>query len=214
MGFATSSSQPIPYYSVTSPLGFTPTQAQPVTVATQHTSQAQPIAPSAGSVGHTGLPGQATILPHAFNAIMLQDTTHGAWNMDTCDFLTRRVLLRCDSTEDLYPVTAPSPISHDFLVSQHMWHQRLGHPRDEMLHRLVSSNFISYNNEKPPVLCHACQLGKHVRLLFASSSAVISSCFDIIHSDVWTSPSSSLSALEALVTPWICARMDDAKVAE
>nr|GEX07090.1 hypothetical protein [Tanacetum cinerariifolium] len=109
------------------------------------------------------------------------------------DFLTRRVLLRCDSTEDLYPVTTPSSIPHAFLISQHTWHQRLGHPGGEVLRRLVSSNFISYNKEKPPVLCHACQLGKKVRLPFVSLRTVISSCFDIIHSDVWTSPISSLS---------------------
>ncbi|GJY19940.1 ribonuclease H-like domain-containing protein [Tanacetum coccineum] len=71
------------------------------------------------------------------------------------DFLMRRVLLRCDSTGDLYPVTSPYPIPHAFLVSQHTWHQRLGHPGGEVLRHLVSSNFISYNNEKPPVLCHA-----------------------------------------------------------
>ncbi|GJY83301.1 ribonuclease H-like domain-containing protein [Tanacetum coccineum] len=35
------------------------------------------------------------------------------------DFLTRRVLLRCDSTGDLYPVTSLSPIPHANLVSQH-----------------------------------------------------------------------------------------------
>nr|GEU40046.1 ribonuclease H-like domain-containing protein [Tanacetum cinerariifolium] len=33
------------------------------------------------------------------------------------DFLTCRVLLRCDSTSDLYPVTAPSSIPHAFLTS-------------------------------------------------------------------------------------------------
>nr|GEV55597.1 hypothetical protein [Tanacetum cinerariifolium] len=81
-------------------------------------------------------------------------------------FTTRRVLLRCDSTGDLYPVTAPSPIPHAYLVSQHTWHQRLGQPRSEVLRRLVSSNFIFCNKEKPFVLCHACQLGKHVRLSF------------------------------------------------
>ncbi|GKE22093.1 hypothetical protein Tco_1433605 [Tanacetum coccineum] len=78
------------------------------------------------------------------------------------DFMTRRVLLRSDSTRDLYPVTAPSSIPHAFL-------------------------------EKPPVLCHACQLGKHVRLPFVSSNIVVTACFDIIHSDVWTSPIPSLS---------------------
>ncbi|GJZ83166.1 ribonuclease H-like domain-containing protein, partial [Tanacetum coccineum] len=74
------------------------------------------------------------------------------------DFMTRLVLLRCDSTGDLYPITAPSPILHVFLVSQHTWHQRLGHPGSDVLRRLVSNNVISCNKEKPPVLCHACQL--------------------------------------------------------
>ncbi|GKC66917.1 ribonuclease H-like domain-containing protein [Tanacetum coccineum] len=101
--------------------------------------------------------------------------------------MTRRVLLRCDSTRD------PSPIPHAFLVSQHTWHQCLGHPKGDVLCRLVSSNFISYNKEKPPFLCHACELGKHMRLLFVSSSTMISSCFDIIYLDVWTSPIPSLS---------------------
>ncbi|GJW27417.1 ribonuclease H-like domain-containing protein [Tanacetum coccineum] len=77
------------------------------------------------------------------------------------DFMTGRVLLRCDSTGDLYPVTTPSPIPQAFLVSQHTWHQRLGHPGSEVLRRLVSSNFIPCNKEKPLILCHAYQLGKH-----------------------------------------------------
>nr|GEY31006.1 ribonuclease H-like domain-containing protein [Tanacetum cinerariifolium] len=70
------------------------------------------------------------------------------------DFTTRRVLLRCDS--DLYPLPALSTIPHAFLVSRHMWHQCLGYPGSEELHRLVSSNFISCNKEKPLVFCHAC----------------------------------------------------------
>ncbi|GJU27522.1 ribonuclease H-like domain-containing protein [Tanacetum coccineum] len=122
-----------------------------------------------------------------------------AFGFSVKDFLTRRVLLRCDSTRDLYPVTAPSSIPHAFFVSQHTWHQRFGHPGGEMLRRLVSSNFISCNEEKPSVLCHACQLGKHVRLPFVSSSTVISSCFDIIHSDVWTLPIPSLSGFKYYV---------------
>ncbi|GJX45353.1 ribonuclease H-like domain-containing protein [Tanacetum coccineum] len=114
------------------------------------------------------------------------------------DFLTHRVLLRCDSTGDLYLVTASSLIPHAFIVSQNTWHQRLGHPGSKVLHRLVSQNFISCNKEKPPTLYHASQLGKHVRLLFASSDTLVTSCFDIVHSDVWTSPISSLSVMFAL----------------
>ncbi|GJZ54555.1 ribonuclease H-like domain-containing protein [Tanacetum coccineum] len=104
------------------------------------------------------------------------------------DFLTRRVLLQCDSMGDLYPVTTPSPIPHAFLTSQHTWHQRLGHPGSEVLRRLISRNFISCNKEKHHVLCHACQLGKYARLPFVSSNTPVTSCFETVHSDVWTSP--------------------------
>ncbi|GKA59316.1 ribonuclease H-like domain-containing protein [Tanacetum coccineum] len=115
------------------------------------------------------------------------------------DFITRRVLLRCDSTGELYPVMKPSTIPHAFLTSQYTWHQRLGHPGSEVLRRLVSSDSISCNKEKLPVLCHACQLGKHVKLPFVSSSSSVTSCFDIVHSDLWTSPIPSLSGFQYYV---------------
>ncbi|GKC17412.1 hypothetical protein Tco_1014194 [Tanacetum coccineum] len=51
-----------------------------------------------------------------------------AFGFSVKDFMTRRVLLRCDSTGDLYLVTQPSLIPHAFLTSPHTWHQRLGHP--------------------------------------------------------------------------------------
>ncbi|GJV68503.1 ribonuclease H-like domain-containing protein [Tanacetum coccineum] len=89
-----------------------------------------------------------------------------AFGFSIKDLMTRRVLLRCDSTGDLYLVTKPSPLPHVFLTSQHMWHQRLGYPGSKVLRRHLSSSYISFNKEKPPVLCHASQLGKHVRLLF------------------------------------------------
>nr|GEV08418.1 hypothetical protein [Tanacetum cinerariifolium] len=102
------------------------------------------------SVGPTASSGQPTNIPHAINTKSLQDSNGGAWNMDTCDFTTHRVLLQCDSTWDLYLITSPSPIPQAYL------------------------------------------LGKHVKLSFINSETVISSCFDIIHSDVWTSSIPSL----------------------
>nr|GEY21803.1 ribonuclease H-like domain-containing protein [Tanacetum cinerariifolium] len=108
------------------------------------TPVAQPVAPLRSTVTS----GQATTLPHAFTIGTLQDLDYGAWNMDTgvishlnnsvtslsdvfntfiypsvLDFMTHRVLLRRDSTGDLYPVTALSLIPHVFLVSRHTWHQ-------------------------------------------------------------------------------------------
>ncbi|GKC97731.1 hypothetical protein Tco_1168006, partial [Tanacetum coccineum] len=57
---------------------------------------------------------------------------------------------------------------------------------------MLFSPVISCNKEKPPVLCHACQLGKHVRLPVVSFSTLAQSCFDIVHSDLWTYLISSL----------------------
>jgi len=41
-------------------------------------------------------------------------------------------------------------------------------------------------------LCHACQLGRHVRLSFYSSSHA-PRIFDLVHCDLWTSPVISIS---------------------
>jgi hypothetical protein len=114
------------------------------------------------------------------------------------DYWTRQILLRCDSTGDLYPITTPTH-PQAFLVSQHTWHQRLGHPGSDVLRSLVSNNFISCNKTKSPVLCHACQLGKHVRLPFSLSETIVTSPFDIVHSNLWTSPLSSISGIKYYV---------------
>ncbi|GJS03661.1 ribonuclease H-like domain-containing protein [Tanacetum coccineum] len=112
-----------------------------------------------------------------------------AFGFSVKDFLTRHILLRCDSSGDLYPVTSPSPTPHALLyVSFSTWHQRLGHPGEEVLRSLVSRQFISCNKDKSPHVCHACQLGKDVRLLFSSFNSIVSRSFEIVHSYIWTSP--------------------------
>jgi hypothetical protein len=42
-------------------------------------------------------------------------------------------------------------------------------------------------------LCHACQLGRHIRLPFVSSTSRMDNNFDLIHCDLWTSPVVSVS---------------------
>ncbi|GJU82591.1 ribonuclease H-like domain-containing protein [Tanacetum coccineum] len=98
------------------------------------------------------------------------------------DYRTRQLLIRCDSTGDLYPFrpTTAQPTAL-ISVSPSTWHQRLGHPGNEVLCFLVSNNYISCNNSKSMTLCHACQLGKHVCLPFSLSDTIVESCFDIIH---------------------------------
>nr|GEU71944.1 ribonuclease H-like domain-containing protein [Tanacetum cinerariifolium] len=70
---------------------------------------------------------QPTTPPSAFSTMTFQDPT---WNMDI---------------GDLYPVTKPSTIPTVFLsTSASTWHQRLGHPGDEVLRSLVSHSIVEH----------------------------------------------------------------------
>ncbi|GJS62446.1 ribonuclease H-like domain-containing protein [Tanacetum coccineum] len=105
-----------------------------------------------------------------------------AYGFSVKDYQTRRLLLRCDSTGDLYPVTQ-QPSSQTLVVflsfSSTTWHRRLGHPGDDVLRRLESRNLISCRKSKLSALCHACQLGKHAKLLFYNSESSVDSVADI-----------------------------------
>ncbi|GJU58960.1 hypothetical protein Tco_1236726 [Tanacetum coccineum] len=61
-----------------------------------------------------------------------------AFGFSVKDFLTRHILLRCDSSGDLYPITQPTIPYALLSVSPSTWHQRLGHPGEEVLRSLVS----------------------------------------------------------------------------
>nr|GEU98184.1 ribonuclease H-like domain-containing protein [Tanacetum cinerariifolium] len=125
-------------------------------------------------VGSSGQPaGHETLFPNEFNAMTLQDPTSGAWNMDTSvsSYLNNPV----NSLSDIFNMCIyPSVLvgdgysipvinsGHSILPTFH----RLLHLRSEVLRHLISSHSISCNKEKPLVLCHAFQLGKHMRLPF------------------------------------------------
>ena len=103
------------------------------------------------------------------------------------------VILRCDSPDDLYPVvTRPQA----FLAGiTDLWHERLGHPGLAALSRTLSS-FDFTCNKSPTTTCHACRLGKHVRLPFKQSDSQASFPFALVHCDVWTSPITSVSGFQ------------------
>ncbi|GJX84354.1 hypothetical protein Tco_0335128, partial [Tanacetum coccineum] len=66
-----------------------------------------------------------------------------AFGFSIKDFMICQVLLRCDSIGDLYPVTNPSPLPHDFLTSQHM-----SHPQNLMQqNRYRGRDFIIYTTQ-------------------------------------------------------------------
>jgi hypothetical protein len=104
---------------------------------------------------------------------------------------TSRVMLRCNSSGDLY--TFPAATHQAYAAASNvasLWHCRLGHPSPAVSTRL--QHLVPCNRSFTSI-CHACQLGKHVRLPFSSSSSCTSAPFELLHCDVWTSPVSSVS---------------------
>jgi len=102
-------------------------------------------------------------------------------------------IMRCDSTGDLYSLTtttrhqstSPTTIA---ALSPNLWHNRSGHPGANVLSFLSKNKFIECKQISSPSICQSCIYGKHVKLPFSISNSTISKPFDIIHSDLWTSP--------------------------
>jgi hypothetical protein len=120
------------------------------------------------------------------------------------DLTTRNVIVRSNSTGPLYTMrlpnsfTSPSTVvaavatTASTIVTSTTWHRRLGHPGPDTLSSLSRSSFINYKSS-PHELCHACQLDKHTRLPFVSSTHRAEKPFDLVHLDLWISPIVSVS---------------------
>lgn len=120
------------------------------------------------------------------------------------DLSTKRILLRSDSSGDLYSVppqlNKPANTPQAFLAAApSLWHKRLGHVNNGSLRSLISSNSISCNKGQLPLVCEACQLGKHLKQPFFDSNKIVSAPFELVHSDVWTSPITSNSGIQYYV---------------
>jgi hypothetical protein len=89
------------------------------------------------------------------------------------DLRSRNTLLRCDSSGPLYTLQLPSPPSGSCVLmatpSPTTWDRRLGHPGKATLQTLAQSSSIICSKPEDDSLRHACQLGRHVRLPFATS---------------------------------------------
>ncbi|CAL9217264.1 unnamed protein product [Arabidopsis halleri] len=75
-----------------------------------------------------------------------------------------------------------------------LWQDRLGHPHSRALNLLLPG--LSYDCSH----CEACILGKHCKTVFPKSNAIYEKCFDLVHSDVWTSPCASRDNHKYFVT--------------
>ncbi|KAD5318339.1 hypothetical protein E3N88_18285 [Mikania micrantha] len=108
------------------------------------------------------------------------------------DYQTRIPILRCDSTGPLYPLSSSAAfttsVSTFAALSQDRWHHRLGHPGPSILSSLKNNKFIHCGSSSSLKFCQSCVLGKQVKQPFVSSLNITFMPFDIIHSDLWTSP--------------------------
>ncbi|GJT18513.1 hybrid signal transduction histidine kinase M [Tanacetum coccineum] len=152
--------QPV-LFAAHQPHGYGTAQQQQQPVQKQHNLHSLP-SNSQGILGAAPAlhPSQATSLPNNNCTIEFD-----AFGFSVKDFLTRHILLRCDSSGDLYPVTKPSTVPAAFVsTSSSTWHQRLGHPGDDVLRSLSSRHLISCNKERSPHVCHACQLASGISM--------------------------------------------------
>ncbi|CAN1749024.1 Retrovirus-related Pol polyprotein from transposon TNT 1-94 [Linum perenne] len=79
-------------------------------------------------------------------------------------------------------------------TSIHGWHQRLAHPHEPLLRRLVSVFRLPVTTNKFPDVCDSCQLGKSHRLHLSASHVASLKPFELVYSDVWgPSPHFSLN---------------------
>jgi hypothetical protein len=129
-----------------------------------------------------------------------------SFGLSVKDLTTKNVTVRSNSTGPLYMMRLPrsltpsssavavfAAVPHTLtVVAPTAWHRCLGHPGPDALSSLFRSSFIQCTSNKHD-FCHACQLGKHTRLPFCSSSYRTKHTFDLMHLDLWTSPVVSVS---------------------
>jgi hypothetical protein len=144
------------------------------------------------SVGTTVLPGpfrltNVLVVPNIIQNLLSvrQFTTDNSCSMEFDPFglsvkhlATRTLLAWCDSPGPLYTLRLPaSPTSTSALpvlaaaASSVTWHHRLGHPGHDVMSKLSNSTSVSSCRGSFEHICHACQLGRHVRLPFPTSSS-------------------------------------------
>jgi hypothetical protein len=122
------------------------------------------------------------------------------YDLSVNDLSSQNVIARCDSSGPLYTMPMPSCSARSpcaaptatlaALVST--WHRRLEHPGVDALSKLSSDSSVVCSRRTYD-FCHACQLGRHTSMHFASSTSHAYNIFNLIHCDLWTSPVVSVS---------------------
>jgi histone deacetylase 1/2 len=109
------------------------------------------------------------------------------------DKATRRILLRGRSQGGLYPLplgraqsSSPRHAASTVKITSSHWHQRLGHPTNNIVNSIVRQNDLLCNpSDNSNLVCDACHRGKSHQLSYTASSRVSTMPLELIHSDVW-----------------------------
>jgi transposase InsO family protein len=90
---------------------------------------------------------------------------------------------------DLYPLRVPAhqALAASSSLAVSLWHQRLGHPGHHVLSQVLA-NFNFSCNKSVTHSYSSCRLGKHVQLPFSNSTSYKYFPFQLLYSNVWTSP--------------------------
>jgi hypothetical protein len=149
---------------------------------------------------------QSLLSVHRFTTDNWYSMEFDPFGLSVKDLTTKNVIIRSNSTDPLYTMCVPGSLTpsssavaalaavpHTLtVVAPTTWHRRLGHPGPDALSSLSRSSFIQCTSNKHD-FCHACQLGKHTRLPFCSSSHRAKHAFDLMHLDLWASHVVSVS---------------------
>jgi transposase InsO family protein len=85
-------------------------------------------------------------------------------------------------------------------VKHSLWHQRFGHPSNEIVTAMLNKSGISSLHSSESSICEPCLLGKFHKLPFSKSVSRSQKPFELIHSDVWgPSPHSSIDGFRYFV---------------
>jgi hypothetical protein len=125
------------------------------------------------------------------------------------DLSSGKLLYNGLSEHGLYPIHGAILPESSFPKSFHtsatdasskLWHSRLGHPQQIVLHHVLHKHLslpVSHNNS----VCSHCLAGKMHQLPFPKSVSITTRPFEIVHSDVWgPAPITSLNGTRYYVT--------------
>jgi len=134
-------------------------------------------------------------MPHTHNNVSIEFDPSG---LSIKDLASRAEMLQCDSRGDLYSLRQQHHQALTAASVASLWHQQLGHPGLPVTSQILRS-FSFQCNKADDHSCSSCRLGKHHRLQFSDSVTQLFFPFQLVHSDVWTSPTFSHSRFKYYV---------------